>query len=233
MVATVPAGAGCQAAPTAARRPGPSPMPKVERCRLLCHGAARVFLRDGYAPANMDEVAREAGMSKRTVYQLYPSKAALFEATISAALAPLHLDSDLEREPDIRLALTGILEAAGRHLLAPNQTAIFRLVIAEGQRSPELAEAFHRVILGRGASSLQRRIATEMGMGRLSVADAEAAARMLYGMALGASQFMMLLGLRGPPEEQEIASLARAAVDVFLAGALRLGGEARVPSASG
>jgi AcrR family transcriptional regulator len=205
------------------RKPGRLPMPEAARCRLLCEAAAEVFLRDGYAEAGMDEVARQAGMSKRTLYQLFPSKAALFEATIAAVLAPLHLDTDLEREPDLAIALAGILEAAGRQLLAPRQIAVFRLVIAEVQRSPELAEAFHRVILARGASALQRRIATEVAQGRLRLDDAEAAARMLYGMALGPTQMMLLLGLRGPPDAAEITRLAHAAVAVFLHGAAAQG----------
>jgi AcrR family transcriptional regulator len=210
-------------APTAAparRKPGRCPMPEDERRHILREAAAAIFLRDGYTTANMDDIARAAGMSKRTLYQFFPSKAALFETTISAALAPLHVDSDLEREPDVRAALTGMLEAAGRHLLDLRQTGIFRLVIAEVQRSPELAETSHRVIVSRGASSLQRRIAAEMARGRIALGDAEAAARMLYGMALGGVQIMMLLGVRDAPDAKEIACLARNAVAVFLNGAL-------------
>jgi AcrR family transcriptional regulator len=190
-----------------------------DRCRILREAAETVFLRDGYVAANMDEVARRAGMSKRTLYQYYPSKAALFEATIEAALAPLHLDSTLEREPDLAVALTGMLVAAARHLLALRQTAIFRLVISEVQRSPELAEAFHRASFAHGTWPLERRIAAEMERGTLDVPGAEDGAKLLYGMALGAVQLKMLLGLRGQPEEAEIAKLARQAVAIFLNGA--------------
>lgn len=201
------------------RGPGRPRMPESERCRILFEAASELFLRDGYTQTSMDEVARRAGMSKRTLYQLFPSKTALFEATIAAAVAPLHLDTELEREPDLELALAGILEAAGRHLLASRHVAIFRVAIAEVQRSPELAEVSHRVIFGHRTSSLQRRIATEIAQGRLCLDDAEAAARMLFGMAFGAVQMMMLLGLRGPPDDREIAQLACSAVAVFLRGA--------------
>ncbi len=93
-------------------------------------------------------------------------------------------------------------------------------MIAEVHRSPELAEAFHRVTVARGASSLQRLIAAEIRRGRLRMTDAKAAARMLYGTALGPAQLMTLLGLREPPDEREISRLARDAVSVFLRGAL-------------
>ena len=202
------------------RKPGPDPMPEATRSRILCDAAATVFLRDGYAAARMDEVARVAGMSKRTLYQIYPSKAALFEATIADVLAPLHLDTELEREPDLRRALTGIMMTAAEHLVSPRQTAIFRLVIAEGQRSPELAEAFHRVKLNRGASALQRRLEAEALAGRLKLADATEAAHLLFGMVLGSIQILLLLGVRAPPEAEELTARVHDAVEVFLCGTL-------------
>ncbi|MDO9500144.1 TetR/AcrR family transcriptional regulator [Falsiroseomonas sp.] len=208
-------------APVERRKPGRDPMPEAQRARLLCEAAAQVFLRDGYAAARMDDVARGAGMSKRTLYQLYPSKAALFEATIAEAVAPLHLDMELERDPDLRRALNGILLAAAQQLLSPTQSAIFRLVIAEGQRSPELAEAFHRVKLSRGPSALQRRLAAEIAAGRLKLADPEAAAHMLFGMVCGARHMMMMLGVCEAPDAATLSAMAQDAVEVFLAGALR------------
>ncbi|NGM20355.1 TetR/AcrR family transcriptional regulator [Roseomonas stagni] len=200
------------------RRPGREPMPAAERSRLLIEAAEQVFLRDGYADANLDEVARLAGMSKRTLYQHFASKAALFEACIAAALAPVHVDHAAE-EHDLAESLVAILRATGAHLLSARQVAIFRLVIAEGARTPELAEAFHRVIVSKGASTLQRRIEREMRRGRLRLPDAEAAAKMLFGMALGSAHIKLLLGLKAAPEPQEVERLSRLAVDVFLAGA--------------
>ncbi|MCU0983740.1 MAG: TetR/AcrR family transcriptional regulator [Acetobacteraceae bacterium] len=214
------AGAGTlERAAEAASRPGRQRMSDSERVHTLCEAAEAVFLRDGYAAAHMDDVARGAGMSKRTLYQVFPSKAALFEATVSAALGPLALVPARPQEDDLEAALVAMIEAVGRHLLAPRQMALFRLVIAEVHRSPELAEAFHRVTVARGASSLQRLISAEIRRGRLRLTDAKAAARMLYGAALGPAQLMTLLGLREPPDEREISQLAREAVAVFLRGA--------------
>lgn len=194
-------------------------MPGPERCRLLREAAEQVFLRDGYADANLDEVARLAGMSKRTLYQNFPSKAALFEACIAAALAPVHGDAAPEEAEDLAAGLVNSLVAAAGHMLSSRQTAIFRLVIAEGGRSPELAAAFHRAIVNKGASTLQRRIEQEMRRGRLARGDAEAGARLLFGMALGSAQIKLLLGLRAAPDVAEMTALARMAVQIFLDGA--------------
>lgn len=194
-------------------------MPGAERRRRLHEAAAQVFLRDGYQAASMAEVARAAGMSKRTLYQVFPSKAALFEETIAASLAPITLDAEPEREPDLRRALRGILVSAARHLLAERQIGIFRLVIGERHRAPELAEATLRVLTSRGASALERRLTAEAQAGRLRLPHPGAAARMLYGMVLGSAQIRLLLGSRQPLDLDEITELAREAVAIFLDGA--------------
>jgi AcrR family transcriptional regulator len=194
-------------------------MPDGERRQRLCEAAAGIFLRDGYAQASMDDVARAASMSKRTMYQIFPSKAALFEATIAAALAPAALDTELEREPYLRRALTGLLIAAASHILAERQIGIYRLVIGERHGSPVLAEATHRVLTSRGSSALERRLRAEAMAGRLQLPQPEVAARMLYGMVLGSAQIRLLLGVRRLPAAEEIAALAREAVDLFLDGA--------------
>lgn len=45
----------------------------------ILSGARRVFLREGFAAASTDVIAREAGVSKRTLYSYYPSKEELFQ----------------------------------------------------------------------------------------------------------------------------------------------------------
>lgn len=194
---------------------------EADRRRNLLEAAERVFLRKGYAAATMDDVARAAGMSKRTLYQRFESKTALFEAMIAASLAPLRIDAGLvEHEPDIARALGGMLLTCARHFLAAQQCELFRVIIAEVRRSPELADAFHRAGPGSGASSLEMRIEAEMRRGRLRPADPRKTADMLYGMAMGAAHMKVLLGLADPPDETEIAERVDQAVAVFLRGAL-------------
>lgn len=193
---------------------------EADRLRLLREAAETVFLRDGYAAARMDDVAHQACMSKRTLYQLYPSKAALFEAVMQDCLGPLHLDPALDTEPDLARALQGMLVCLTRHLFEPRQVAIFRLIIAEVKRSPELADAFHRAGPGRGAGAIEIRLAAEMAAGRLRLSDANQGARMLFGLALSASHIFLLLGLNGPPTLAEMERMAADAVSIFLHGTL-------------
>jgi len=65
--------------PVTTRRPRSREAPDVRRAQIL--GAAdRVFLAGGLSSATMDDVAREAGIAKGTIYLYFPSKDALVQA---------------------------------------------------------------------------------------------------------------------------------------------------------
>ncbi|ACY48660.1 transcriptional regulator, TetR family [Rhodothermus marinus DSM 4252] len=55
--------------------------PAAVRARIL-ETARRRFFREGYARVTMDELARALGMSKKTLYQHFPTKAALAAAVM-------------------------------------------------------------------------------------------------------------------------------------------------------
>src|SRR5262245_59317728 len=52
--------------------------------RQIIDGAREVFLAQGFDAASMGEIARQAGVSKGTLYVYFDSKEALFEATVEA-----------------------------------------------------------------------------------------------------------------------------------------------------
>lgn len=55
------------------------------KVRALLDGAVSVFAEDGYSRASIDKIARCAGVSSRTIYNRYGSKAGLFRAAIVAS----------------------------------------------------------------------------------------------------------------------------------------------------
>jgi AcrR family transcriptional regulator len=60
---------------------------RSERKKTEILTAARgVFLREGYAAAGMEVVARMAGVSTATLYAYFPSKAKLFEIIVHDAV---------------------------------------------------------------------------------------------------------------------------------------------------
>jgi TetR/AcrR family transcriptional regulator, mexJK operon transcriptional repressor len=109
----------------------------------ILHVATDLFLEQGYGSTSIDAVAVRAGVSKRTFYDRFQDKAALFAAVVHRiienirppASVPLLAGTNL---PEILRRLAGlILQAA----LSPPAIALHRLVTGESSRFPELASA--------------------------------------------------------------------------------------------
>jgi AcrR family transcriptional regulator len=58
------------------------------RPQELLEAALSVFAEKGFTAARLDEIAARAGVSKGTLYLYFPSKEALLEALIDAAILP-------------------------------------------------------------------------------------------------------------------------------------------------
>src|SRR5262249_59123089 len=58
----------------------PRQISEAERRRRVLAAAEQVFLEAGYGDATMDDVATRAAMSKKTLYQIFPTKEQLFAA---------------------------------------------------------------------------------------------------------------------------------------------------------
>jgi AcrR family transcriptional regulator len=122
--------------PGAGRRP--------EKTEAILEAAGHLFREQGYGAVSMDQIAREAGVSKATVYAHFESKDRLFAAMIQngcLAYAAGVMPALTEME-DVRAALTRICREIESFLLAPKTLGIYRVIIAEGPRFPELVKAF-------------------------------------------------------------------------------------------
>ena len=185
---------------------------KREAKRLAILNAAREeFLTAGYEPANMDRIAALAQVTKQTVYRYFPSKIELFEATVrfvgeaSEASFTRHLDN-----PDAQQALIGFAEGFIRWHLQDEPLRVFRLLIAESARSPEVVDTFFAVAPDETNAALTRFFRT-----RLGVAEPEEAI-FLWASMLSAFRDDVLLG-RGRPDDERITWLAKTATRVLLA----------------
>src|SRR5690242_7178872 len=100
------------------------PSPKGQQ---ILAAAGRRFMAQGYGATSMDGVAREAGVSKATLYAHFASKQELFAAIIGAACrrhAETLSTPDLEHH-DLRDALRQIGREFLDLLLSPNAVAIY------------------------------------------------------------------------------------------------------------
>jgi TetR/AcrR family transcriptional repressor of mexJK operon len=183
--------------------------------------ALALFLRDGYARTSVDAVAREAGVSKRTVYDYYGDKQRLFLDVIARTQAGHEdrfrelLDRTLPADaPDLAAALV----AFGRGFASgvaqtPDRNAMVRLLVAEAAHFPELLERWREP--GPQQQVLAERLGAFAERGLLDVPDPLEAAAYLGVLVTAQAHSRTLYGTL-PIADDELAALVTSGVRVFL-----------------
>lgn len=195
-----------------------SSLSERKRHAIQAAGTA-IFLERGYEAASMDLIAAEAKVSKQTIYNHFNSKDELFKEIITdmttALLVPLSMSKAAGSTPQ------QLLHSFARELLElmlrPSSLAMYRLVVAESARFPELGADIYAAGAGRLIRMLADYLERETKQGRLAVEEPERAAELLIGMLTGRLQFRALLGDARSLTEEELEKRANLAVTSFLA----------------
>lgn len=184
--------------------------------RAILTAAGELFVARGYGSISMDAIARAADVSKATLYAHFESKDRLFATIVQVACRENIMPEDglPGGEIEIEAALRAVGGRILRFFLRPRTLAIYRLVLAESVRFPELGLAFYE----NGPAA---------GKAMLAVWMARRSALRLPEPAIAAEQFLGLLrtglytratlGLVPPPVDAEIDDVVEAAVRTFLA----------------
>jgi AcrR family transcriptional regulator len=186
--------------------------------RRILDAAFSAFTEDGYAAASTLDIATRAKVSKRDLYAVAPNKHELLIACITeraAALAPLPELPPIPDRPSLENALVTLGEKILRTASHPNAIAMFRLAIAEVERTPEIAAAIESIAREPSRTSL-RQILTEDVAQSLLGADVRAVAETFMALLFGNLQLSWLLRVSNPPSPREIEHRAqRAAKALF------------------
>jgi len=146
-------------------------------------GAMQIFLSHGYAGTSMDRAAAAAGVSKQTIYSHFRDKEGLFTAliervTIERFQTDMGMDIECFLQGEPALVLRRLAEMYLQKMTDPEYLALFRLVIAESVRFPELAQLYTRTVIQRGQVELSNYFRAHA---TLNIADPEATARIFWG----------------------------------------------------
>jgi len=194
---------------------------EAARIDALINAATRVFLREGYGLASIDKVATEAGVSTRTIYERFKNKAHLLVAVIRRLVDRMAIgvaSADLEGlEP--RAALMLIARTMTDRAQDPDSAALFRIVVTEAHRFPELAREMRendkRCIDAALAAYLER----EVNRGTLVLADTDKAAALFLHMVFSELHDRWLFGPEQALRQLDLTSHLNYVVDLFLLGA--------------
>jgi AcrR family transcriptional regulator len=166
--------AGCANRPTATRA---RPRGEIRRSQIL-DAATEVFLENGYGGATIDLVVERAGASKATVYSFFGGKDGLFAAMVEERCERiLSAFGDPEvADSNVLSALTHIARRYVEVVLAPDAVGLYRMIIAEGARFPELTRTFFRIGPDRTNSHLARKLSVWRERGLIRLDDPQLAA---------------------------------------------------------
>jgi AcrR family transcriptional regulator len=205
-----------------ARRPRgrPQARPDEETLGVIAEAARQRFIETGYSNTPMDQVAKAAGVSTKTLYRLVPTKADLFKLTVSDRIGRFMLTLDeaaLARLPFVE-ALERLMSKYGEMVLSAEVIAVQKLVMAESDRFPELAREFQSGAIQATQQVIARLLRRGCAEGKIHLAEPDVAAGMLRGMMVMEPQRSMMIGGRTAPTSSEIAERASVCVKLFLSG---------------
>jgi TetR/AcrR family transcriptional regulator, mexJK operon transcriptional repressor len=190
-----------------------------ERRAGILAGAATVFTEDGYEGASMSRIAREAGVSKGTLYNYFDSKAALFAAFVEQQCTEKlrRIFDGAEPDGDPAATLRGIGLRMMRMMLSELGIATYRVVVSEALKFPELAQIFYEAGPARSIQHLADWITEQARSGRLQVEDAPFAAEQFFALTQTRLAMRCRLRLGACNDDAEIERVVDAAVAMFLA----------------
>ena len=162
------------------------PRGEVRRSQIL-DAAAQVFLENGYGGATIDLVIERAGASKATVYSFFGGKDGLFAAIVeerSGRILTAFGDPEVV-DADIPSALAHIARRYMEVVMAPDAVGLYRLIIAEGVRFPELARTFYRLGPDRTHAHLAGMLSAWRERGLIRLDDPQLAAVQFFDSVSG------------------------------------------------
>jgi AcrR family transcriptional regulator len=194
------------------------PKEALRRAAIL-EVAREVFTEEGYAATSMSSIAARLGGSKATLYKYFPSKEDLFSAcledlivsTADEMLPPAPNSDDLEK------TLAGFCRKVTTAMVSPPLLALFRLVVAESPRFPELGRTYYEKAIVAGHHRVAGFLQSCIDKGLIRRIDPMVGAAQLIALCGCSSHFRTLTDPAEPPSQAELTAEADAAAATFLA----------------
>jgi len=186
-----------------------------KRLARMLEAATELFLRDGYRGTSIDAILEASGGSKATLYNYFSTKDDLFRAVVGEAISSA-AQPELDAGGDPRTTLTEFAVVKFEAMFSPRRRALLRLIVAERERFPDLAQKYYESGPLRNRRTLARFFANLGERHVLDAGTAEEAADFFMGVALNKGLIESLL-LGEEPSMQAIRERAARAVDRFLA----------------
>ncbi len=207
-----------EASERTATKPAFKAVKRDDRRTAILAVAREVFFEHGYADASMSMIAARLGGSKGTLYNYFENKKALFTAYIEDTCQRFgeEIFGEWRDDSSLRHALKSLSRRYIEYFARENTVRTFRLVVAEAQRSPELAEIFNEAGPAYGRRRLAEKLAVAHALGQVDTPDPTMAARHFFALCKGGVYYERLLNIADFPSDQTIDAEAETVTATFL-----------------
>jgi AcrR family transcriptional regulator len=126
---------------------------KEARPAEILDAALKVFAHKGFAAARMDDIAKEAGVTKGTIYLYFENKETVFKSLVRASVGTTlaAATQDVKNfQGSARFLLRMVLTRVAQMLVESDRVVLPKIVISESSNFPWLAEFYRYEIIERG-----------------------------------------------------------------------------------
>ena len=200
---------------------GPNLRPRSRRVFLaIVNAAQQHFLEKGFDSVSMEGIAKSANTTKRTVYQHFEDKKALFAAVVQILCSkvvtpPLDEFKTESTGPREFLCKLGVHFLSG--IYSKEQIQLFRLVITDANKTPELGKLMFEQV-NMLEQSINDYLARQQEKGLLQLPCSEMAASQFLGLLKTDTQMKLLFGKKKRITKTEIEHIVECCVELFLNG---------------
>jgi AcrR family transcriptional regulator len=147
---------------------------KADRPGEIIEAAIMVFAEKGFAAAKLDEIARQAGVSKGALYLYFETKEDIFRAVVARAIAPnmQAIRAMIAAHPGpIGDLLRLVAERVGGLIESLPVGGVIKMVIGEAGNFPELARVWHDDLVAHALGALTDAMRAAQARGEVRAGD--------------------------------------------------------------
>ena len=190
----------------------------LEKRAKILQAAKSIFLKMGYHATNMNQIAKEAGVTKLTVYNHFQDKGNLFICAIeeSCEESIRTKQFELTADSDFKQALQLVCQRALSIIYLPEalklDCLLFELAAEQSPLTQQFFDASHTRMCHVWCDFFEQAIAFKFIQADAPLKQTE----LIISLMLGIRHQQVLLGLAPVPTADEIDQIIQHAIEIFL-----------------
>lgn len=185
----------------------------------ILDSAISLFTQHGYAAASMDLIAKNADVSKQTVYSHFGSKDDLFSASIEQECESLHIiDLSMDDLSDPKRTLLQLAQRFTEVITSKHACAVHKICSFESSSYPQVADSFYRAGPLRVVNEVTQLMAKLHQEKILRIDNPKHAAVQFLNMMKGELWMQLEFNAKEIISAEDVDKYLRASVDFFIRG---------------